>query len=169
MANSKLVELLYAAWKDNNRVIDGLTPDDAGEKHHGGSSFAWTYAHAANQVDAQINVRFAGHEPHNLIGEDRFRFGGNCDAHEWEAIKAAVEEVRQAARDHLDGLSDDDLSINIPYDGSFAKYGISEINLRYAIYRAVTHHYFHIGELASKRDLLGHSVGDYPGILKRTI
>ncbi len=169
MADSKLVELLYAAWKDTDRVICELTPEDAGEKHHGGSSFAWTHAHMANQVDAWVNVRLAGMEAHPLIGEERFRFGGSGEAHEWEAIKVAVEEVRQTARDQLDTLSDDDLDVNVPYSGSFTKYGIDQINLRYAIYRAVAHHYFHMGEIASKRDMLGHSVGDYSGILKRSI
>ena len=31
--------------------------------------------------------------------------------------------------------------------------------------RTISHHYFHIGEIASKRDRLGHQVGDYPGAL----
>jgi hypothetical protein len=40
-----------------------------------------------------------------------------------------------------------------------------EVNLRYLVMRAVAHHYFHIGEVAAKRDKLGHKVGDYPGSL----
>ena len=169
MANSKLVELLYATWKDTDRAIRNLTPEDAGKMHNDGSSFAWTHAHMANQVDSWINVRLGRLEPHTLIGEDRFRFGGSGDADEWGAIRTAVEEVRQVARDRLDGLSDDGLDVNVAYAGSFTRYGISEISLRYVIYRAVAHHYFHIGEIASKRDLLGHSVGDYPGSLKEAI
>ncbi len=31
--------------------------------------------------------------------------------------------------------------------------------------RIATHDYFHIGVIACQRDRVGHSVGDYPGLL----
>ncbi len=87
MAKSKLVRLLFEAWKDLDRAIDGLSHEDAVEKHFGGSSIAWTYAHATNQVDNWVNKRFAEKELHPLIDQGRFRFGGTGEAEDWEAVR----------------------------------------------------------------------------------
>ncbi len=57
----------------------------------------------------------------------------------------------------------------IPYSGSLEYLRASGITLRYAILRMSAHHYFHIGEISTKRDRLGHSVGDYPGRLRRCL
>jgi hypothetical protein len=35
--------------------------------------------------------------------------------------------------------------------------------------RFIAHAYFHIGEVASKRDMLGHEAGDYPGALRHSL
>lgn len=150
-------------------MIHNLTAEDAGKRHHGGSSFAWTYAHVPNQVDSWVNVRFAGQQPQQFISQGPLPIRWAGDADEWGAIMKAAEEVRAAARTHLHDLSDDDSNATSPYSGSFGRHGVTEINLRYVIYRAVAHHHFHIGEIASKRDLLGHNVGDYPGPLKEAI
>ena len=165
MANSKLVGLLFESWNDMDRVVDGLTPTDALEPFDGGSSFAWTFAHAANGIDAWVNVRSQGRQPHPLIGERRYRFGGTGRAEEWESIQAAVREVRDTARSYLHDLDDGELERTLPDDGSVAKARKSGFVLQYAIMRTISHHYFHIGEIASKRDRLGHQVGDYPGAL----
>ena len=58
MAESKLVGLLFEAWKDTDRVLAGLDPTEAVRPLDGGSSAAWTAAHVANQIDAWINIRF---------------------------------------------------------------------------------------------------------------
>ena len=167
MPQSKLVALLYEGFDELDRVTSGLSPEQAADASDGGSSFAWTYAHTTNQVDAWVNVRFAGQQPHALIGQTRFRVGGVGAAPEdWVTIQAAVKEVRESARRLLDSKSDEELEQKIPYDGSFEPLRATGINLRYAIMRAIAHHYFHIGEIATKRTLMGHEVGDYPGLLE---
>ena len=165
MAKSKLVGLLFESWNDMDRVVDGLTPENALENFDRGSSFAWTFAHVANGVDAWINVRFQHRQPHPLIGDQRFRFGGTGRADDWESIHAAALEVRDTARAYLQDMGDSELERNIPYDGSVEHVRKSGLILRYAIMRAISHHYFHIGEIAAKRDRLGHDMGDYPGPL----
>ncbi len=40
------------------------------------------------------------------------------------------------------------------------------LGLRHALLRICAHHYFHIGEIATKRSRLGQQVGDYPGPLE---
>ncbi len=166
MARSKVVGLLFEAWKDMDRALAGLNAAQAIRPEDGGSSFAWTDAHVANQVDAWINVRFQRQGAHKLIGQDHFRAGGPGEADDWEAIQAAVREVRNAARNYLVGLTENDLDLVIAYDGSFSRLRETGLSLRHALLRICAHHYFHIGEIATKRSRLGQRVGDYPGPLE---
>lgn len=170
MPQSKLVALLFEAFGELDRAVGGLDPDDALRATDGGSSFAWTYAHTTNQIDAWVNVRFAGMDPHPLIGQWRFRVGGPGEAPEdWSLIQTAVSEVRRPAIAFLESKTDRELEHTIPYDGTFERLRETGINLRYALMRAIAHHYFHTGEIATKRTLMGHDVGDYPGLLQSAI
>ena len=169
VARSKLVGLLFEAWKDMDRVLADLGPAEAVQPLGEGSSAAWTAAHVTNQVDAWINVRFQRLTPHGLIAQDRFRAGGSGAADDWRAVQAGVGEVRDAARKYLEGLSESDLELVIPYDGSFAQLREAGLGLRHALLRICAHHYFHIGEIATKRGRLGQDVGDYPGPLEECV
>ncbi len=169
MPDSKLVGLLLDSWDDLDRVVAGLNSETAVVSAEGGSSFAWTVAHLASQVDGSINVRFQRQEAHPLIGQYRFRARGSGAAEEWWAILTAVHEVRESARAYLEGMDDGDLDLVIPYQGSLAPLRESGISLRHVLIRSSVHHYFHIGEIAAKRNRLGHEVGEYPGLLGRTI
>ena len=169
MATSKLIGLLFEAWNDMDRVVDGVSTEQAQARVGGGSSFAWTFAHVTNQVDAWVNVRFAGHAPHPLIGQEEFRIGGTGVVSDWETIRQSAGEVQSKARRYLDGRTDDDLALVLPYDGSFLVLREKGLSLRHALLRISAHHFFHIGEIATKRDQLGHRVGDYPGALTQTI
>jgi len=148
-----------------DRVLEGLTAEVAIEALDGGSSFAWTVAHVANVLDSTTNVRFRSVVPHPYIGKDEFRFGGTGAADDWNAVLKGIREVRESTRDYLSGM-DDDLGRSVPYDGSLPHLIGKNISLQYSIFRSIAHHYFHIGEIGSKRDRLGHSVGDYPGRLE---
>ncbi len=169
MPHSQPAGLLLDAWDDFDRALDGLTDAEAVDALPGESSFAWTAAHVANQLDAWANVRFQRFAPHPLISDVRFRIGGSGRADAWPALRKAIDEVRDAARPWLEGLSDANLELTIPYDGSFAHLRERGLNLRYALLRTVAHHYFHIGEIAAKRSRLGHATGDYPGLLPHTL
>ena len=98
MPQSKLVALVFETWLDADRVMEGLTPEQAGKNFHDGSSFAWTAGHIANTLDFWVNVRFAAQKPHPLISQSRFRFGGDGEADDWEAIRIGALEVRSATR-----------------------------------------------------------------------
>ena len=170
MPKSKLVGLLVESWKDFDRVVAGLSREDAVKRLGGGSSFAWTLAHATHQVDVWVNVRFAKHSPHAVISRDQFRFGGTGEAENWDEVLKGVQEVRERALAYLADKSDEGLKATVPYTGSHVRLKqLGVLSLRYALYRAVSHHYFHIGEIASKRDGIGHKVGDYPGTLDESI
>jgi hypothetical protein len=76
VAENKLVGLLFKAGNDIDRAVADLSRVEATPRPGGGSSFAWTFAHVANQVDVRINVSFQGRVLHLLIGQDRSRIGG---------------------------------------------------------------------------------------------
>ena len=170
MGAPSLVSMLFEAWKDMDRVVVGLSAQDAGIQMEGGSAFSWTVAHVTNQLDGYINVRFQGMAAHPLIGNATFRFGGPGAPSEWTAVQRGVQEVRERARSYLARLTEDDLDRSIPYDGTLAVLQrAGKLSLRYTLTRIVLHHYYHIGEIATKRVLLGHDVGDYPGDLEECL
>ena len=103
-----------------------------------------------------------------LIGQPRFRMGGTGESGEWEAIRAGVEESRVPIRSYLTWARPAELDRVYAYDGSFVHLHATGITARYALHRAISHHYFHIGEIATKRAQAGHAVGDYPGPLRHS-
>jgi uncharacterized damage-inducible protein DinB len=166
MVNSALVGLVFEAWNDLDRVLDDLDPTAATRQIDGGSSIAWTLAHLSNQVDAWLNVRFAGHSAHVLVSQERWRTGGTGAAENWPAIQNAAVEVRSTARRALSELADSDLERAVPYDGRITALQGGTVTLRYSLARVAAHHYFHLGEIATIRSRrLGESVGGYPGPL----
>ncbi len=165
MSRSKLIALLYSAWDDADRVFAGLSDADALKRHEGGSTFAWTLAHITRGIDTWCNVTLQGGKPNEAMEGERLRDLPVGDAHDFAAIKRGVTEVRNRAKAYLDNVTDADLErTTLPPHGR-----LQEAKLRYYVYRAVAHTYFHIGEVAAKRDRLGHKVGDYPGPLSNAM
>lgn len=162
-----LVGALLDAWSDLDRVTAGMSEADAVDGS-AGSSYAWTVAHLANQVDGWINRRYADAEADPVIGDDRYRFGGDGRAERWAELRDAARGVRLRARAFLDGLTEADLDRPITYPGSLPELTGREVTLRYTLLRVLAHHYFHIGELATKRSAAGTAVGDYPGPMLQT-
>ena len=159
---NKLVALMYESWADLDRAVSGLTPEEAMERHDGGSSVAWTVGHVTHMVDSWIVVRFQGLPPQPVISHPMFRTGGSGEAKDWPMILAGVEEVREAARRLLDGQQPD-LDRLIPYDGSIGFLRKVGLSLRYAVMRIAAHHFIHVGEIVTIRSRLGHAIEDFPG------
>ena len=159
---------LYDSWGEFDHVIDGVSAPDSARTQFG-SSIAWTVGHCANQVDSLVNVRLAGLAPHSLIGEHRFRVGGDGRAEDWDAIRSAALEVREAARAFLDGLSAEEWERRVPYEGSMLFLREVGISPAYAAARVAVHHYFHAGEIAHVRSMMGQAAGDYPGEMRWTL
>jgi hypothetical protein len=157
--------LLIDCWADVDRLVLGIDPQLAELKPGHGSSVAWTIGHITNQVDTWINGRFADRTPHSLIGRDEFRRGGSGAAENWIEILRGVSEVRRTAAGFLGDIEDRDLETRIPYDGSIIELRQTGLTLRYALARIVSHHYFHLGEMAWWLGSRGVAVGDYPGPL----
>lgn len=161
--------MVLEAWKDLDRATAGLSSEDASRRIGTASPIGWSVAHCANQLDTYVNVLLQGREPHAFLGQERFRFGSAGDPADWEHVRAAVAEVREAARPYLESLSEEDFTRHVPYTGSLAALRETGMSVRYALIRIALHHYFHIGEIAAARTSLGHQVGDYPGLLEECL
>ena len=159
------VGLVLLAWSDIDRVVEGLTEDEAQKQWDGGSSFAWTFGHVSSQVDSWINVRFLGRDPDPLLSQPDFAYGGSGAARDWHTIRAAAIEVRKPARRFLLACTSDDLDRTVPYVGGHSAFRRHGLNLRMALLQIANHHMFHIGEIAAKRERLGHEIGDFPGAI----
>ncbi len=162
-----IIGAVFDAWDDLDRVTAGMSAAEATAGEHG-SSYAWTVAHLANQVDGWVNVRFAGADPDPLVGLERYRFGGDGRADSWAELHEAADRVHRVAASFLGALAAPDLERSIPYAGSLPELAGRRVSLRYTLLRMLVHHYFHIGEIASKRSAAGTAVGDYPGPMLAT-
>ena len=154
--------LLFSAWTDLDEAVADVTPEDMLRRIDGGSSFAWTLAHVSHAVDSWINARFQGLPPQPLVHELRFRVGGDGQAEDWEAIQAAVAEVRDRARPYLSSVTESDLARILPYEGGYAAFREHGIQLRVAVLQNAAHHYLHLGEIVTRRPALGYDGGYFP-------
>lgn len=164
MARTWEVGMLLAVWADFDRALEGVSRKDLVRQLDGGSAFAWTLAHVTYGVDSWINGRFQEFELHPLLADPRFGFGGDGQAGDWEVIRDAVAEVRSRAANFLADLEDADLERIEPYDGSFAPFQAHGIQLRAAVVQSAVHHYYHLGEIVAKKELLGYEAGTFPGV-----
>lgn len=164
------VGLLVTAWTDIDRALEGVALDDLTRQLDGGSSFAWTLAHVTHGIDSWINGRFQRLQPHPIYAGGRFRFGTDGAASDWQAIRQATEEVRERA---LTYLSSDAANLDavMPYDGAYPPFREHGIQLRPAIIQNAIHHVYHLGEIATKRELMGYETPTFPttylGLLSR--
>lgn len=157
------VTLLLTAWDDLDRAVADVSEADMLRQIDGGSCFAWTIAHVTYGVDSWINRRFQKIPLNPVVMDPRFNFGGDGRADDWPTIRDAVAEVRASLRPYLLNLTDADLDLTVPYDGSYAAFRERGINLRVAIIQNAIHHVFHLGEIVAKRELMGYDPGSFPG------
>ena len=155
----RLIRFMYESWATFDAQTDGLTVAELTARHNGGSAIAWTLGHLTTMLDSWINTRFQGLAPNPVISDPNFRNGGNGEAPDWPAIRAAVDETRRAARKYLDAKLSPDLDQVIPYDGSIKDLRPIGLRLSYAIMRITAHHLMHAGEVATIRTSLGYPEG----------
>jgi uncharacterized damage-inducible protein DinB len=168
MVRSRLAGLVFEAWADFDRVTAGISAEDAVAQPDGQSSIAWALGHVTEHVDRWFNATLQGRDRHALLGADRFRIGSEGKADEWEEILAATDEVREAARPYLEQVMERDLEARFELPGSVMR-ELGPLTLGYALLRTAAHHYFHVGVIACQRDRMGHSAGDYPGLMRECL
>jgi hypothetical protein len=164
---SALVGALFDAWDELDLVVSEPADKEMVEPWFAGSAFGWTFGHVANSADAWLNVRFQRLLPHPLIGDQHFRFGGDGRIVDWPVVAAGVAAVFAQARQFLAPLVATELDRLIPYDGSIVELRPAGLSLRHAVTVNLVHCHYHIGEIATKRALLGHDVPHLPGPRQR--
>ena len=142
-------------------ALEGLTPEEAMTRSHGGSAIAWTVGHLANMLDSWINARFQAFPRHPVVSNAQFRVGGTGEWADWEEVLAATHEVRGRARPYLDSALD--VNATIPYDGSIELLQETGLRLSYALLRIAAHHLLHTGEIVALRSRLGHNTDELSG------
>ncbi|MDQ3548820.1 MAG: DinB family protein [Chloroflexota bacterium] len=157
------VTLLLTAWDDLDRAVADVSETDMLRQIDGGSCFAWTLAHVTYGVDSWINRRFQQMPLNPILSNPRYDYGGDGGEDDWPTIRAAVTDARDRLRPFLLNLSESDLELTLPYDGSYAPFRERGINLRIAIVQNAIHHVFHLGEIVAKRELMGYNTGSFPG------
>jgi DinB superfamily len=166
MVVSPIAGLIVDGWAELDRVLDGLSYEDATRQVDGGSSFAWTLGHMTNQLDTWVNVRLQYLPPHPVFTAPGWRMGGTGAADNWDEVRQAAIDVRTSARPYLEALTDTDLAVEMLYAGTLPGLVGKNVSVRYTLLRIAAHTFFHIGDIASVRSRrLGQSVGDYPGPL----
>jgi hypothetical protein len=161
MAKNPVAGLVLESWPELDRVLDGLTSEDAVRQIDGGSSFAWTLGHLTNQLNTWINVRLLDQLPHPFFDDKRWRMGGTGAAENWREIREAADEVRAVARPYLESLDETAVNMQSAYAGSLPELVGRQVSARYTLMRIAVHTYFHIGEIASVRSRrLQQQVGD---------
>ena len=156
-----LVPLLFDAWDDLDRAYAGMTAEEATARPDGASAFGWTLRHLIGGFDFYVNEVMRGGAMHPTFAREHaeYEFSGECG--DWDAIAAAAREVRAEAEAFLGGMSDADLAATVvPAWGPFPA-----TTLRYLLFRTVTHAYYHIGEVATRRG----REQDFPGALARVL
>jgi uncharacterized damage-inducible protein DinB len=158
--SDRLIQLMYQAWDDLDRAIDGLSTEEAITRHAVGSTIAWTVGHVTTQVDSWLNMRFQGLPPHRTFERERFKVGSDGNAGDWEAILAGKEDVRHRARIFLDNNPPPALDLVVPYTGSIDSLRATGLRLDYALMRIAAHHFHHVGEIVTIRSYLGHELNE---------
>lgn len=163
---SLIVAAVTDMWADVDRAFADLSEADALTRHEGGSAFAWTLQHIAGFEDGQFNVRLRG-QPRNPVLLDQFeRFRetpGTAD--EWSKIQQAVRDLREEFRAYFEPLSEEEIAaLMAPATARTAAQPV-----RLLLMRDIAHTYYHIGEVAAKRDQLGQRTGDYPSAWEHAV
>jgi uncharacterized damage-inducible protein DinB len=164
--SSKLASAIADVWNDVDRAFADLTEADALTQHGGGSSFAWTLLHIAGYEDGNINVRTRGRDRHPVLLDQFNRFRETPGAADnWDAIQQGVADLRAELQSWLESLSEEEMaSMMVP-----ATTRQPEQPLTYVLWRDIAHAYYHIGEVAAKRDQMGQRTGDYPSQWQRAL
>jgi len=163
---SKLAGAIADMWRDVDRCFADLSEADATTQHGGGSSFAWTLLHIAGFEDGNLNVRTRGKERHSVLLDQFNRFRETPGASDkWDEIQRGVADMRADVQAWLDGFSDEELAAMM----APATARQPEVPLVSILWRDIAHAYYHVGEVAAKRDQMGQRTGDYPSAWEHSV
>lgn len=166
MTPHPLVAQLRFARSELVRCLEGVTGQEARRRFEPMNCISWIVGHLASQENGYW-VRMAQGkkiEPdlHHLVG-----YGKPASTPPLEEMWAAWRNITATADRYLDTLTPELLQTHFEWRGEPAKESIGTMLLR-----NIYHYWYHIGEAAAIRQLLGHTrlpefVGDMSGATYR--
>ncbi len=163
MAVHPLVAQLRFARREFVRGLEGVSDADARRRLEPMNCLSWMVGHLANQEHRYWMVFGQGKqlfpELNELVG-----FQKPASTPVWEEMWATWRTVTQAADQYLETLTPAVMEQHFEWKGK----PIDE-NIGTLLFRNIHHYWFHIGEGAAVRQMLGHKnlpqfVGDMTGV-----
>ncbi len=146
-----LVEQLRFARAEFQRGLGGVTPVEAQERFLPMNCISWNVGHLAWQEQRYWLINEQGITLYPDI--DRvFRSGNPASNPLLEDVQAAWQAITTAADPWLDTLTTETLLLPFTLDGVPQRY-----NLGSRLYRTTYHYWYHTGENAAIRQMLGHT------------
>ncbi len=162
-----IASLTLDALDDLERCLRPLTDEDGRLRLNGSNALAATAAHLAQQIDGWVCVGMAGLERNGALPSGSLRQGGDIQEASMTAVWAALGTTLVRARGWLEGATEAELDMSVPYRGSYSEWQGKRISNRLRLARIVAHIYYHIGEINTIRAALGARVEDFPNELPR--
>ena len=157
MTHSLVTQLRFARI-ELLRALVNLPEADAQERLMPMNSIGWIIGHLAQQEQQNWLTRLHGQTLYPQITE-QFGYGQPASTPPLHEVLSAWQAITDASNPFLDQLTTADLQAPMFKDGELPGANVGTFMLR------VTYHYwFHIGEILSIRQILGHqNLPDYVG------
>lgn len=160
---------LFDALDDLERLVAGLTEKEAHTQPSGLSSISWTVAHLAQHLDSWVVITISKQPGSSYFKTPDFSRGGTGKPAVWGDVRQAFSETLRTVRSFLVTTSEEELMQKSVYSGSIDSLKGKTVTPSYRLARIAAHIYYHIGEINTLRASFGTNVGDYPGLLLRTL
>lgn len=145
-----LVIQLRFARSEFVRCLDGVSAEDALRRFEPMNCISWIVGHLANQENAYWVLVAQGREIapglNDLVG-----FGKPASTPPLDDMWETWDKVTQAADQFLEGLSAADLRTHMAWRGKRRPESMGTM-----LYRNIYHYWYHLGEAAAIRQMLGH-------------
>ena len=146
-----LVDQLRFARAEFQRGLEGVTPVEAQERFLPMNCISWNVGHLAWQEQRYWLIYEQGIELYPDI-DQTFRWSAPASTPALDDVQAAWRAITTAADPWLDTLTTESLQLPYTRDGVKQPYSIGS-----RLLRMLYHYWYHTGENAAIRQLLGHT------------
>lgn len=150
MTHPLVIQLRFART-ECRRALAGLPEADAQKRIMPMNSISWIIGHLAQQEQQNWLTRLQDQTPVPHLTE-QFGYGKPASTPPLTAVLAVWQQVTETSDPFLDSLKAVDLQ-----KAMFAGGELPGFNIGTFILRVTYHYWFHIGEILSIRQLLGHT------------
>ena len=162
-----LVTQLRFTRRELMRSIEGLSEEEACQRMMPMNCISWIVGHLANQENSYWVYLAQGKQIapdlRKLVG-----YGQPASTPSLQEMQAIWQTITAEADCYLETLTTELMETHIMHDGDYSKENVGTM-----LMRNLYHYWYHMGEVASIRQLLGHKnlpelVGDMTMVMYRT-